>query len=383
MLAERFVRRGMPPAEALYAARRQFGGVTQMKEELRERRSLAPVDVLVQDVRHAFRQLRRATWFTASAALTLALGIGASTAVFAVLDAVLLRPLPFAEPDRVMAVRSIDRRGVPHPTNLSYPTFFDFRAQNRVFEHLVSYRDQRFTLTDSLPAIQVAGEIVSWDLFPLLGVQPELGRGFLSEEEKPGTHVAVLSHALWKSRFGGDPGILEKHIPINGRLFTVAGVAPAGFQFPVDNPAVQLWTTLAEDTTVTEFTPLAYQRGARVGDAVGRLKPGVTAEQAQAQMDQIAGALAAQYPDQNKNVATTSVRPELDRVAGSSRKPLWGSVGGGASSAADRVCQCGQPAACSRYRPGSRVCITDGAGRVKASDRAATVDGEPDSGRAG
>src|SRR5205085_7125298 len=137
------------------------------------------------DVRHAFRQVRRAKWFTFSAAVTLALGIGASTAVFAVLDTVVLRPLPYTEPDRLMAFRSMDRRG-PHPTNLSYPNFFDFRAQNRVFEHLVSYRDERFTLTDSLPAIQVPGEIVS---FPLLGVQPALGRGFLPEEEKPGIHV--------------------------------------------------------------------------------------------------------------------------------------------------------------------------------------------------
>ena len=323
LLAERFIARGMQPAEAFYAARRQFGGLTQMKEHLRERRALPPFDVLVQDVRHAFRQLRKAKGFTAGAALTLGLGIGSSSAVFAVLDAVVLRPLPFAEPDRLMAFRSIDRRGTPHPTNLSYPTFFDFRAKNQVFQHLVSYRDERFTLTDSLPAIQVAGEIVSWDLFPLLGAQPVLGRGFLPEEEKPGTHVAVLSHNLWKSRFGGDPGIVARRIRVNGRLFTVAGVAPAGFRFPVDNPDVQLWTTLSEDATVSEFTPLTEQRGARVLDVIGRLKPGVTADQARAQMDLIAQALARQYPDENKNVATTLVLPELERLVGSSRKPLW------------------------------------------------------------
>ena len=145
MLAQRFIGRGMDPAEARYAARRQFGGVTQMKENLRERRALPPIDVLVQDVRHAFRHLGKAKAFTASAALTLALGIGASTAVFAVLDAVVLRPLPYAQPDRLMAFRSIDRRGTPHPAPLSYPTFFDFRSQTRVFEHLGSYRDSRFT----------------------------------------------------------------------------------------------------------------------------------------------------------------------------------------------------------------------------------------------
>src|SRR5882724_4692275 len=183
MLQQRFIAQGMDPADAVYAARRQFGGVTRVKQDLRERRALPVFDALAQDLRHAFRQLGKAKGFTAAAALTLALGIGAGAAVFAVLNAVVLRPLPFAEPDRLMAFRSMDRRGTPHPTQLSYPDFFDFRKQNRVFEHLVCYRDAGFTLTDSLPAIQVLGEIASWDLFPTLGVQLELGRGFLPDEE--------------------------------------------------------------------------------------------------------------------------------------------------------------------------------------------------------
>jgi len=243
MLAERFVVRGMDPVEARYAARRQFGGVTQMKEELRERRALPPIDVVMQDVGHAIRGLWREKGLAASAALTLALGIGASTAVFAVLDTVVLRPLPFAQADRLMSFRSIDRRGTPHPTILSYPNFFDYRAQNHVFERLVCFRDAHFTLTDSAPAIRVPGEIVSWDLFQLLGVQPELGRGFLREEEKPGVRVVVLSHGLWQNRFGGDRGIIGRQVHINGKTFTVAGVAPLGFQFPLDLEPVQLWTT--------------------------------------------------------------------------------------------------------------------------------------------
>jgi putative ABC transport system permease protein len=326
MLAERFIARGMDPTQATYAARRQFGSVAQIKEQLRERRALPPLDVLVQDAWHAFRQLRKAKCFTVSAALTLSLGIGASTAVFAVLDAVVLRPLPFAEPDRLMAFRSVDRRGT-HPTNLSYPTFFDFRAENHVFEHLVSYRDERFTLTDSLPAVQVAGELVSWDLFPMLGVQPALGRGFLPEEEKPGTHVAVLSHDLWVSRFGADREILRRPVRINGKTFNTIGVAPEGFQFPVDSPPVQLWVPLSEDATVSEFTPLTEQRGARVLDVIGRLKPGVSEVQARTQMDLIAGGLARQYPDQHNNIAKTLVQPELDRLTANSRKPLWILIG--------------------------------------------------------
>ena len=323
LLEERFIRQGVQPKEAFYAARRQFGGVIQMKEELRERRALPPLDVLFQDLRHALRQLYKARWFTASAALTLALGIGASTAVFAVVDAVVLRPLPFAQPDRLMSVASFDRRGGGHPTNLSYPTFLDFRSRNHVFEHLVCYRDSRFTLTDTLPAIQVEGQIVSWDLFALLGVQPDLGRGFLPEEEKPGTHVVVLSHSLWQSRFGGDRQIPGKRIHINGEIYTVTGVAPWGFRFPMDAPAAELWTTIAEDGTVSQFTPLTKQRGARVTDGIGRLAAGITPEQANAQLDQIAGALAEQYPDDNGNLAKTIVQPEMARLVGKGRKPAW------------------------------------------------------------
>ena len=323
MLAERFMLQGMNAADARRAAERQFGGITQMKEDLRERRALPPWDVLARDLRHAFRQLRKARAFATSAAVTLALGIGATTAVFAVLDAVVLRPLPFRAPDRLMAFRSIDRRGVPHATNLSYPTFLDFRERNHVFERLVSYRDNRFTLTDSLPAIQVEGEIVSWDLFPLLGVNLELGRGFRPEDERPGTHAVVLSHRLWASRFGADRRIPGKRVHLNGRLYTVAGVAPPGFHFPIDEPAVDLWTTLADDATVSEFTPLVAQRGARVLDAIGRLAPGVTPLQAKAQMDQIGGALAQQYPDDNRNVAATLVTPELQRLTGKGAAPLW------------------------------------------------------------
>src|SRR5262245_7367287 len=189
MLQDRFIRRGMEPSEAFYAARRQFGGVTQVRQDQRRRRALPVVDVLLQDIRHASRRLRRSKRFTACAALTLALGVGSTSAVFAVLDTVLLKPLPYAEPDRLIAIRSLDRRGL-RPTTLSYPNFLDFRRENRVFEHLVSYRDASFTLTDSLPAISVAGEIVSWDMFEMLGIQPALGRGFRPEEERPGTHVA-------------------------------------------------------------------------------------------------------------------------------------------------------------------------------------------------
>ena len=322
LLSERFVARGMDPAAARSAAFRQFGGVTQMKEELRERRALPPLDVLWQDLRHALRGLWTDRGLAASAVLTLALGIGASTAVFAVLDTVVLRPLPFARADRLMSFRNIDRRG-PHPTNLSYPNFFDYRAGNHVFERLVCYRDAHFTLTDSQSPVRVPGEIVSWDLFPLLGVQPELGRGFLPEDEKAGVHAVVLSHGLWQSRFSGRRDIVGQQVRINGKPFTVAGVAPRGFAFPQDAAPVELWVSLAEDASVAEGTPLTAQRGARVTNAIGLLRPGVTPSRAQAEMDQIAQALVRVDPDNNGNVAKSLVVPELERLVGKTRQPLW------------------------------------------------------------
>lgn len=315
LLTERFIQRGMSAAEARYAARRQFGGVTQLRENLHERRGLPQFEILSRDIRYAFRQLWNAPAFTVAAVLTLALGIGANTAVFAVVDAVVLRPLPYPEPERLVAFASWENgHGAPHPDALSYPNFLDFRSANRVFEHLVCYRDSEFAITGASQPIHADGEIVSWDLFDVLRVSPELGRGFLPEEEKPGAHVAVLGHDLWQRQFGADPAIVGRSMTINGNSFTIVGIAPAKFQFPPDNPAVQLWTTLADDPMLTE-------RGARSLDVIGRLKGGVSIDAARAQMDSVATGIAMQYPEE-KNRASTFIIPELERLIGDARKPL-------------------------------------------------------------
>lgn len=323
MLAERFARLGMTREEAFYAARRQFGDLTQTRESMRRRRGL-PLDAFARDVRYAFRQLWKAPVFAAAAVLTLALGIGANTAVFAVVNAVLLRPLPYPHADRLVAVEACDHRGGPHPDNLSYPNFFDYRSNsNSVFEHLVSYRDNQFVLSGDEQATHLDGEIVSSDLFELLGVKPELGRGFLAEEEKAGTRVVVLSHELWQSHFGGDRGIIGRSVTMDGNSFTVIGVAPPGFHFPADSPTTQIWTTLAVDAVVSKpHTPMTAQRGAGMLQALARLKPGVSLDAAHAQMDQIALALARQYPENNQNLTSTYVRPELEHMASDTRQPM-------------------------------------------------------------
>jgi predicted permease len=323
-LAERFVQQGMSPEEARYAARRQFGGVTQLQENLRERRGLPQLEIFWRDVRYALRQLRGAPAFTFAAVLTLAIGIGANTAVFAVVDAVVLRPLPYPDPNRLISVESWETaHGAAHPETLSYPNFFDLRGGNRVFEHLVCYRDDEMSLALPTGAIHVDAEIVSWDLFDLLRVPPELGRGFLPDEEKPGTHVAVLSHELWQTHFAADPGIVGRTVTISGKPFTIVGIAPAGFHFPPDSlSSTKLWTTLAEDGVTSQGHPLATQRGARVLRALGRLKEGVTLEQARAGMDSVAAALALQYPEENRTRASTYLRPELERLIGDARQPM-------------------------------------------------------------
>jgi putative ABC transport system permease protein len=266
--------------------------------------------------------LARSPGFTAAAVLTLALGIGANTAVFSVVNTVLLKPLPYAEPDRLVTVESMWTRGTPVPNPLSYPDFFDFRTQNHVFEHLVTSRDTSLALSGVGTPVQLGGEMVTWDLFSALGIQPALGRGFLPSEEAAGTHVVVLSHTLWQSQFGGDRGMVGRTIILDRKPYTVIGVAPAGFAFPVNEPNIQLWTTIAADREPPGGTPVAEQRGAHMLTALGRLKRGVSIEQARADLDVIAQALAKQYPDTNTHSARASVRSELETLVGESRTPL-------------------------------------------------------------
>jgi predicted permease len=277
----------------------------------------------MQDLRFAIRQLRNSPGFALTAVLTLALGIGANTAVFSVVNTVLLKPLPYPEPDRLMTVQSMSTRGAPIPTALSYPDFFDFRERNHSFEHLITSRGTNTVLTGTGDPVQLDGEVVTWDLFPALGIRPALGRGFLPSEEAAGTHVVVLSHALWQRQFGGDRGILGRRITLDRKPFTVVGVAPAGFVFPANEPNIQLWITIARDAEAPPGEePITVQRGAHLLIALGRLKPGIGIERARADLNVIAEALAKQYPDDDSNTRQASVRPALETMVGDSRKPL-------------------------------------------------------------
>ena len=280
--------------------------------------------MLLKNIRFTLRQLRKNLGFTLTAALTLALGIGAATSIFSLVNAVLLRPLPFPQPDRLISLRHENHAaGAVTSSSISYPDFFDWRARQKSFSGIASYRDASLTLTNAGDAQNLEGEVVSSEFFRVLGIHPALGRDFSAGDEKPGEHVAMLSHQLWQSRFGSRPDIAGRSITLSGASYTVAGVMPDGFTFPMENPAPQLWVTLAINAVDPEGgTPQTQQRGFDALSVVGRLNAGVTVEQARAEMSLIDRNLAAQYPDSNKQYYSAQVEPELERLVGDTRPAL-------------------------------------------------------------
>ena len=280
--------------------------------------------MLLRNIRYTLRQLRKNLGFTVTAAFTLALGIGAATSIFSLVNAVLLRPLPFPEPDQLMSVQHENHEnGAVAPTSLSYPDFFDWRARQHSFSEMASYRDASLTLTNTGDAQNLEGDIVSSGFFSVLGIHPALGRDFVLADEHPGQHVVMLSHQLWQSTFGSRREIVGENITLNGNNYTVAGVMPEGFEFPLENPAPQLWVTLATDAVDPEGGPAITQsRGFDALSVIGRLKSGVTAEQARADMSLIDRNLAAQYPESNKHFSSAHVEPQLDSLVGDSRPAL-------------------------------------------------------------
>jgi putative ABC transport system permease protein len=276
---------------------------------------------LLQDLRYALRQLRKNPGFASVAVITLALGIGANTAVFSVVDAVMLRPLPYYQPERLVEAQSAQAHDFG-AFNVCYPDFFDWRAQNHTLEHLVSYRDNTFTLTGLERPIQVDAEIVSWDLVDALGIHPELGRGFLPEEEKTGSKVILISHALWSSQFAADKNIVGQTVRLSGSPYTIVGVMPPSFRFPVARSTNGIWTTLAVDDDPTDHSSLVKNRGAHLLNVFGRLKTGATIGEASQDLNAIAANLSKEYPNSNTRHAAARAIGELDALVGDTRTTL-------------------------------------------------------------
>ena len=276
---------------------------------------------LGQDIRYGVRMLRKSPSFSIVATIALALGIGANTAIFSVVNAVLLRPLPFPNSEQLMAVWESDQtRGVVRGS-YSYPNFFDLRDQNHSFDQVASYHQSDFIMTGRGEPARLQGEVVTANLFQVLGVAPILGRTFLPNEDKPSEtgRVVVLSQTLFQRHFNSDSGVLNQSVILDGKNYTIVGVMPGSFEFPIQNEPVELWTTIAGDNSGDE--PITTQRGAHFLHVIGRLKHSLSQEQAQAEVNTIAARLEQQYPDTNTHKSIT-LEPALVALVGDIRPAL-------------------------------------------------------------
>jgi putative ABC transport system permease protein len=277
------------------------------------------MDTLRQDIRYAFRRLIKSPTFTAVALLTLALGIGANTAIFSVVNAVLLKPLPYPEPDEIVGIYHLSEGT---RATMSGPNFTDVKKLATTLEDAAAYTRTRTILTGRGEPVRLDGAHVSASLFDLLGVPPALGRTFAADENEPGKHrVAILSHGLWLQRFAGDRSVVGKTLLLDGVSHEIVGVMPEGFSFPA---ARSIWTPLEY---TEDFT--SEQRGAWYLQGVGRTKAGVRPEQAQAEIETIGRQLAKQYPDSNEGVGITAMALH-EAMVGDIRQAFWillGAVG--------------------------------------------------------
>jgi predicted permease len=305
--------RGMSAEEARYAALRKFGNVRRVKEDTWEVWNMAWLEQLWQDVRFGLRMLLRNPGFSLVAALTLALGIGANTYIFSVVDALVFRPLAFAHPNRLVALwERVPRQGNERG-ELSPSDFLDWQAQNHVFDHMAAQSWWDANLGGVERPEHLHGFLVTPDFFAAIEAEPMLGRAFEAEDGTPGkNHVAVLSYALWREDFGADPAVAGKTVLLNGVPTTVVGVMGPQFGYP---SGAQVWGALA-------FTPEERTwRGAHYLHGVGHLAPGVSLQQAQVEMNAIAGRLAQQYPKTNTGRGA-NVMPLMDSEVGQARAPL-------------------------------------------------------------
>ncbi len=316
---------GMTREEAEMTAKREFGSVDLTKEECRDERGTRWLEDLWHDVRFGLRMLRKSPGFTAIAILTLALGIGANTAIFSVVNGVLLNSLPYAEPDRLVTLHASKPN---FPTgSISYPNFLDWQRDNQSFSSIAVTRSYGFNLTGTGPAEQVNAELVTAEFFPMLGVSPVIGRTFAPSEDVIGVgDVVAISSSLWERKFGSSQSVLGKAITLDGMNYTIVGVIPTGFDLPLRNfRAADIYAPMAEWTNIA-----LRSRSAGLGiHGIGRLKPGVSMEQARADMDSVTRHLAAIYPDIDKGTGATLI-PLKEEMVGRVRPfllLLLGSVG--------------------------------------------------------
>jgi putative ABC transport system permease protein len=309
LLTERYVRQGMSETEAAWTARRQFGNVTLLKEANHEMLGIRFIDTFFQDLRYGVRMLIRNPGFTFIAALTLALGIGANTAIFSIVNPVLLRPLPYYDPQRLFWVtEGFQLFGEENTIDEHY---YHWQAESKTFDHLVAYYSGNLYLTGVGEPERLDYVEATANLFPALGVAPQLGRAFTPEERGAGSApVAILSHAFWQRRFGGDPAIIGQSVTLNGRSRQIIGVMPLGFKF-IQKVDVLLPLTLELPSKNTLSITLKR--------IFGRLKPGATPEQARSELESIARAVGT---NPRWGPLQVGVTPLGERLVGHLRRGL-------------------------------------------------------------
>ena len=326
-LADRYCRQGMTPEAAMLAARRQFGNTAALQEDRRAMRTLPAIEMLRADTAYAVRILRQNPGFAAAAVLTLALGIGANTAIFSICNAVLFRPLPYADPERIVALW--ERLSNGNLMTVAPANFADWRGQSRSFSGIAAVNSLGFILSGQGDPARLLGAAVSSNFFSLLGTHFPLGRNFLPEEDRPGRNrVAILSNRIWQQRFGADRDITGRQIRLNDSLYTVVGVLPANFQFGTNasdfagTSQPDIWVPIALD-------PEKLQRGTHPLRVVAKLKPGVNLAQGQAELDVIAANLATLYPedDRDRGVTAVPLAEQLTAKVRTALETLLGAVG--------------------------------------------------------
>ena len=314
LLTEKKMKEGMNEKDARRAAMIEVGGVEQVKEEVRASRTGFAVETFFQDIRYGMRSLLKKPGFTLTAVIALGLGIGANTAIFSVINGVLLRSLSYREPDRIVMLWEQNLTVNRNQNVVSPANFLEWQKQSSSFQQMAAAWDTRVNLTEGGEPEEIQAQRVTATFFPALGVQPLMGRSFAEEEDRPGGNlVVVLGHRLWQTRFGGNPGILGQQTTISGRSYTIVGVMPADFHFL--NREVQAWLPLALDPAID------YRKSGRFLRTLACLKPGPTIQQAQTELSGIAKQLEKEHPAYNVGWGVNVV-PIHEQVVGDIRPIL-------------------------------------------------------------
>src|SRR5437879_1797674 len=324
LLEDEYLRQGMTPEDARRAARLAYGGVEQATQLHRDERAFQGLGQILQDTRCTFRQLRKSPGFTATAIVMLALGIGATTAIFSIVEGVLLRPLPFPDPDRLVILGDVLEgshcASCAH-SSVTAPDIRNYMRDTQSISHLGGYRGRLFELSGTGDPAAVNATRMSGEVFAALGVPPLLGRTFTQHEDEENQQVAVLSYGMWRSRFHGDANVLGSKILLYRKPYTVIGVMPRDFEFPLNPGHVsqsELWLPLS--LRPEEFT--AGSAASWTSRMVGRLKPGITAEQAQSDAERVARETMRDYPAYMRSLRIHAVVTPLQEDTVEQARPL-------------------------------------------------------------